>query len=317
MEPKQDKYKDAVLMVDLAYTPLSQRGSGEPAIVTGYGDGLPFDDAVTMVMPTGWHLYRDKLLDQKSIPENVSFTGGVPWPDVFKQIGGRYALHFHIDWFDRTVLMSKGRVSNAMRAATVRVIQEPASPATAPYRAAGNATPIAAGGATPIAAGTTINNASKSFAPPVSGGPAMVTTAGTSGPTPVTTATSFAATSPASAKAVPVTAVSPTSKPVAVYAPAPAPAPVQAWDAKVGQSLRGVITAWSKKAGYDVHWATEDLDYPIDSPLHFEGSYEQAIKEIFHLYEKAERPFVVSGSRPGKRLDVSEDISKSTKSAAL
>lgn len=101
------------------------------------------------------------------------------------------------------------------------------------------------------------------------------------------------------------TVVAPTAKPLK---PVPVPKPV--WEAQVGESLRKVIERWSKRANYTVDWVAEDLDYPIDAPLRFQGSFEEAVADIFQLYEKADRSFVVDGRRKQGRLIVLEDGDK-------
>lgn len=125
-------------------------------------------------------------------------------------------------------------------------------------------------------------------------------------------------TPPSSTPAVTVTAPAPA---VDVKAPSPAlkpaSAPVMVWEARVGESLRTVILNWSQRAHYTVSWTAEDLDYPIDAPLRFEGSYENAVAAIFRLYEKAERSFIVDGRRAQMRLNVSEDRNKTNKRASL
>ncbi|EJZ60942.1 PilL (plasmid) [Pseudomonas fluorescens R124] len=106
--------------------------------------------------------------------------------------------------------------------------------------------------------------------------------------------------------APPVPVIAPVAKPIK---PTPIPKPV--WEAKPGDSLRGVIKSWSQRANYEVAWEAEDLDYPIDAPLRFEGTYEEAVAGIFQLYEKADRSFVVDGRRAQHRLNVSENSVKS------
>ncbi|WP_247868541.1 MULTISPECIES: TcpQ domain-containing protein [unclassified Pseudomonas] len=110
----------------------------------------------------------------------------------------------------------------------------------------------------------------------------------------------------------PVTPAAKTPPPVATPKPAvPAPIPKPVWIASEGESLRKVITAWSQRAGYTLSWRAEDLDYGIEAPLRFEGSYEEAVASIFHLYDKADRSFIVDGRRPQHRLIVTEDLKKS------
>lgn len=77
--------------------------------------------------------------------------------------------------------------------------------------------------------------------------------------------------------------------------PAPRPLP-QVWTAEVGSTLRESVEEWAKKANWRVIWAQEDLNYPIEAPLRFEGSFQEAIKQLFPLYDNAPRPFVVDGS---------------------
>lgn len=126
LEPRQARYKDAQLLVDLAYKPVTQRGSGHADRVDGFADNVPFATAISMILPSGWQLYQAKELSKREVPETVSYIGGKAWPDVLEQLGERYVLSFHIDWYDRTVMMSKGRVSPVQQASRIRIIAEPA-----------------------------------------------------------------------------------------------------------------------------------------------------------------------------------------------
>lgn len=102
----------------------------------------------------------------------------------------------------------------------------------------------------------------------------------------------IAASKPASA--VGSTAV---ADPAIEVKPAPPPRPLpQVWTAEVGSTLRDSVEEWAKKARWRVIWAQEDLNYPIEAPLHFEGSFQEAIKQLFPLYDNAPRSFVVDGS---------------------
>ncbi|WP_412461756.1 TcpQ domain-containing protein [Pseudomonas sp. SC11] len=76
---------------------------------------------------------------------------------------------------------------------------------------------------------------------------------------------------------------------------APRPLPL-VWTAAVGSTLRETVEEWAKKANWRVIWAQEDLNYSIEAPLRFEGSFQEAIKQLFPLYDNAPRPFVVDGS---------------------
>lgn len=125
--------------------------------------------------------------------------------------------------------------------------------------------------------------------------------------TPVTPAKDGPSTQskPAPAIASANTANTPATQPVAATARpvpanimrAPEPAPASAaWTASVGSTLRQTITDWCKRAGWQLIWNQEDLDYPIEAPLSFNGTFEEAVAQIFPLYDNAPRRFVVDGS---------------------
>lgn len=124
---------------------------------------------------------------------------------------------------------------------------------------------------------------------------------------PETSTTAPAKSFPAVPAAPVVTVVAPEAKPIK---PPPVPKPV--WDARAGETLRSVITRWSQKAGYHADWQAQGLDYPIEAPLRFEGSFEESVINIFKLYDTAERPFCVDGRRGQLRLNISENTNPAT-----
>ncbi len=92
-------------------------------------------------------------------------------------------------------------------------------------------------------------------------------------------------------------APSTTVAPIPALAVVTAPKPLaQIWTATTGSTLRQTVEAWAARAKWTLIWKVDDLDYPIDAPLRFEGNFEEAIKEIFPLYDSAPRSFVVDGS---------------------
>jgi hypothetical protein len=129
MVPAQKKYEDAKakLVVDKAYRVVTHKGTGKAVKVQGYADNIPLNSALAMVLPFGWQVYQDKSLLNEAIPEAVSFEGGKEWPDVLEALGGYNALRFHIDWYDRVVVMGQGRPLFAAPASRVRIIEEPAN----------------------------------------------------------------------------------------------------------------------------------------------------------------------------------------------
>lgn len=104
-------------------------------------------------------------------------------------------------------------------------------------------------------------------------------------------------TPPTMASAPPVEVLTPTepSRPLA-----------QAWSAETGSTLRDTLEAWAKRARWTVRWEPQDLNYPIEAPLTFHGSFEDAVSELFPLYDAAERPFLVNASRPQSLIIIKE-----------
>ncbi|MGI1003523.1 TcpQ domain-containing protein [Pseudomonas aeruginosa] len=80
----------------------------------------------------------------------------------------------------------------------------------------------------------------------------------------------------------------------------------QAWSAETGSTLRDTLEAWAKRARWTVRWEPQDLNYPIEAPLTFHGSFEDAVSELFPLYDAAERPFLVNASRPQSLIIIKE-----------
>lgn len=80
----------------------------------------------------------------------------------------------------------------------------------------------------------------------------------------------------------------------------------QSWSAEMGSTLRDTLEAWAKRARWTVRWEPQDLNYPIEAPLTFHGSFEDAVSELFPLYDAAERPFLVNASRPQSLIIIKE-----------
>jgi type IV pili sensor histidine kinase/response regulator len=99
------------------------------------------------------------------------------------------------------------------------------------------------------------------------------------------------------------------SKPVVIKKPAEPErivAPLPVWQATSGSTLHKTVAEWAAKEQYTVLWEAGDLDYPIVSPLSFRGNFEEAVTQIFGLYEKAERHFYVQGWRSQRLIKITE-----------
>lgn len=78
------------------------------------------------------------------------------------------------------------------------------------------------------------------------------------------------------------------------------------WEARVGSTLRESVEAWARSADYRVIWECDDLDYAIEAPLRFSGSFTEAVTEIFPLWDNARRSFLVDGNSDQRIVHVSE-----------
>lgn len=78
------------------------------------------------------------------------------------------------------------------------------------------------------------------------------------------------------------------------------------WEARVGSTLRESVEAWARSADYRVIWECDDLDYAIEAPLRFSGSFAEAVTEIFPLWDNARRSFLVDGNPDQRIVHVSE-----------
>lgn len=121
------------------------------------------------------------------------------------------------------------------------------------------------------------------------------------------TSSSHAASPAASASS----SLTPSSVP-ALSAPVPAPkltgTPVKAlpsgaeWKAAAGTTLKESLTAWAEKAdcpnggNWVVIWQTP-VDYLIEAPLTFRGSFESALDQVFDLYRPAEKRLYAEAHR--------------------
>lgn len=276
LKPRQDRYKNAEMLIDLSYSPVIERGNGAASLVDGFADDVPFVSAMAMIIPQGWHIYKHANLG-KSIPERISFVGGKTWPNVLKDIGDRYALQFHIDWYDRTLMIEKGRPSMSMRAANIPVIAEPkATPAGAnkTWAAASSARPAGVAGAGSTGALSSGSGSAPSAAKTGALASAASSTAiGTSGSTPATVIVSGASSSTTIVRK-------------------PAPAPV-AWSVSTNDgTIREALTRWAKKAGWTFeaeHWSAK-VDIPLTASATFGGDFKEAVQQLVGTTELTDTP---------------------------
>ncbi|ECF3780374.1 hypothetical protein E3O66_14380 [Salmonella enterica subsp. enterica serovar Oslo] len=113
---------------------------------------------------------------------------------------------------------------------------------------------------------------------------------------PVASTTSSLTTSSAPALSVPAPAPKLTGTPVKAQPSGPE------WKAAAGTTLKESLTAWAEKADcpngshWVVIWQTP-VDYLIEAPLTFRGSFESALDQVFDLYRPAEKRLYAEAHR--------------------
>ena len=60
----------------------------------------------------------------------------------------------------------------------------------------------------------------------------------------------------------------------------------ETWNADRGDSLRKVLTTWSKRSHVEVEWLAE-YDYPLQASVNFVGTYEAAVRALLVGFEDA------------------------------
>ncbi|MGM3426001.1 MULTISPECIES: TcpQ domain-containing protein [Pseudomonas] len=206
------------------------------------------------------------------------------------------------------VVVPSASVPNTSTPAAVKPMPAGAALTSAPVQTPGVTLPVRQSPTVPQTQGTSLAAAAPvatpSPAPTVAPShpvpkPAVVVAART---TKVDHIPSVAA--PAPAKTV---ASAPSAYPLpSVRLTEPASVIAQTWDAPVGSTLRRSVEAWAKRAGWQVVWTADDLDYPIEAALHFKGTFAEAIAQVFPLYDGAPRSFIVDGSSSQRIVHVSE-----------
>lgn len=200
------------------------------------------------------------------------------------------------------VVVPSASVPNTSIPATVKPLPAGAALTSAPVQTPGMTVPVRQSPTVPQAQGTSPAAAAPVAAPSPARElpkPAAVAASRTSVVTPAKTVAVVAPATPA------------TSTPAHYTLPAvrltePASVIAQTWDAPVGSTLRRSVEAWAKRAGWQVVWTADDLDYPIEAALHFKGTFAEAIAQVFPLYDSAPRSFIVDGSSSQRIVHVSE-----------
>ena len=206
------------------------------------------------------------------------------------------------------VVAQSASVPNTSTPAAVKPLPTGAALTSAPVQTPGGTLPVQQSPTVPQAQGTSLAAA----APVATPSPAKTAAPSHQVPKPaVAVAARPTTVSPAPSVTAPAPAKTAAPAPAAYSLPSvrltePASVIAQTWDAPVGSTLRRSVEAWAKRAGWQVVWTADDLDYPIEAALHFKGTFAEAIAQVFPLYDGAPRSFIVDGSSSQRIVHVSE-----------
>ncbi|MGR7464120.1 toxin co-regulated pilus biosynthesis Q family protein [Klebsiella aerogenes] len=114
---------------------------------------------------------------------------------------------------------------------------------------------------------------------------------------------------PAQTGKSPFSGASPTAAPPALPVKPTLP-PARVWRAETGKTLKDVIFDWAATADchgqhWQVAWVTP-VNYRIDAPLSFTGTWQDALNGIFTLYQTAATPLYAGTATPQCILKVDD-----------
>jgi type IV pili sensor histidine kinase/response regulator len=73
----------------------------------------------------------------------------------------------------------------------------------------------------------------------------------------------------------------------------------ESWTAERGQTLHKVMSDWCRRANVEFQWQAE-YDYPIEASLRFNGSFEDAVRNLLIGFENAQpQPIAQLHTNPG------------------
>ncbi len=245
----------------------------EPAVVRGFANRVPLTVALRQLLPSAYSFSIDEDVDMGVL---VSFKGGKPWHDTLIAALQPVGLTSH----DQGQMVVISRMEATPAKEEVPVAAETANPIVfdnVPASVDADAKPVEIASAAPVM-----------VEPPVPVIPPAPTF------TPHVSAPVAAAPAPvASAPVVVTPAVAPVVMPeatptliAAASAKTEAVKIVEMWTADRGDSLRKVLTNWSKRVNVELEWLAE-YDYPLQASVNLTGSYEDAVRNLLSGFEGA------------------------------
>ncbi|MGX1201056.1 hypothetical protein [Marinobacter sp. MBR-105] len=99
-----------MVWVDHTYSAIVEYGSrGHIAEAPTYGDPMPLEDALTLLVPNNWVVLRSRDLTADGRLEVRWDIKRGDWIDVLRNLGERHGLRFHVDHAKREIFIQNGR----------------------------------------------------------------------------------------------------------------------------------------------------------------------------------------------------------------
>lgn len=88
--------------------------------------------------------------------------------------------------------------------------------------------------------------------------------------------------------------------------PAVAGQVTESWQARDGETLRGMLQRWSAHAGWKLQWQPRSLDYAVVGTWHVAGDFETAVESLAFAYAHVRHPLKFKFWSGNKVLVVTE-----------
>ncbi|HCA3439646.1 TPA: TcpQ domain-containing protein [Salmonella enterica subsp. salamae serovar 35:g,m,s,t:-] len=277
-------------------------GAGNSKIfVTRDGRNLSVGNALNAIIPGGWTYRTSGMISAK---KRVSWVGNDEWLYVLDRLARDNHWFITIDWEHHSVLVqdaSEHKTSQELTVGSSKASSVASSAQVSKSSFFAPAPKIATlTTQKPLTADSPTSSPAKVItppAPPVATNPfkgssaPYAGTGSTASPTLTSMPTSISNISHKTDSSIKAKAI-PISKPVATTPPPE----VKEWIALTGHTLKDTIYTWASTADCTAsssHWTVAWLtstDYRIDAPLHFSGTFKNALNGVFELYQGATVP---------------------------
>jgi hypothetical protein len=96
--------------VDNTYTAVVEYGyAGELGAAPSYGDPMPLEDALKLLVPNDWKVMKSRDLTRQGRIEVEWDVENADWVGVLENLGEREGLRFHVDYANHEVFIQNGR----------------------------------------------------------------------------------------------------------------------------------------------------------------------------------------------------------------